>query len=192
MGFNPESYIRILLGAMVGVLFVWVGVTGRLGSILGAMITPDFMIAGQETFGASQSPGGSTPNPTIPPGGKANIDQIAQFAYNAGIHTQNPLAIATAIALAESGGNVTAYNGGNPPGAESSCGLWQINLLAHPSYTKTEMFDPVQNAAAMYAISSQGTNWNPWSTYTNGAYTNYLAQAQTAAQGIITGSGGAH
>jgi hypothetical protein len=42
----------------------------------------------------------------------------------------------------------------------------------------------------MYRISSGGTNWNPWSTFQNGAYRNYLKFAQIAVNYVLTGSGG--
>jgi len=93
---------------------------------------------------------------------------------------------AAAIALAESGGdtnrvNNTAYPnrpGYHPPVAgaqkEYSVGLWQINLLAHPTYTATQMLTQAGNVAAARAISGNGANWNPWSTYTSGAYKKFL------------------
>lgn len=93
---------------------------------------------------------------------------------------------AAAIAEAESGGNPTRINntaypnlpGYRPPspGAspEYSVGLWQINILAHPSYTKTEMLDPLENARAAVAISSDGRNFKHWTTYADGAYKQYL------------------
>lgn len=94
--------------------------------------------------------------------------------------------VAAAIAEAESGGDSTKINNTAyqdlagyhhaVPGAqpEYSVGLWQINLLAHPSYTKAEMLDPLQNAKAAVAISDGGANFDPWSTYTSGAYRQYV------------------
>ena len=41
-----NRYFKILLGIAIGVLFIWLGVTGKFGSLLGAMITPDAMMEG--------------------------------------------------------------------------------------------------------------------------------------------------
>lgn len=77
--------------------------------------------------------------------------------------------LATAIALAESGGI---------PGAlvrssrEYSVGLWQINTLVHP-YTVDDMKDPTKNALAALQISKGGKDWQPWSAYTSGKYQQF-------------------
>lgn len=79
--------------------------------------------------------------------------------------------LAMAIAMAESGG---------VPGAllitnrEESVGLWQINIKAHPQYTRQQMKDPEQNAMAAYKISKGGTDWRPWSVYKNNTYQRFL------------------
>jgi hypothetical protein len=99
--------------------------------------------------------------------------------------------VAAAIAQAESGGDSTRINnsaypnlpGYHKPGPgaqpEYSVGLWQINLLAHPQYTAAQMLLPLSNAHAAVAISSDGTNFGPWSTYTSGAYEQYLQAGGT-------------
>ena len=101
--------------------------------------------------------------------------------------------LAASIAQAESGGdtsriNNTAYPnlpGYHPPAAgnlrEYSVGLWQINLLAHPTYTTTQMLGQVGNANAAVAISNQGRSFGAWSTYTSGAYKQYLQTGGVAA-----------
>ena len=93
---------------------------------------------------------------------------------------------AASIAEAESGGNPSAINNSaypNKPGyhkpgpgalPEYSVGLWQINLLAHPSYSVSQMLKPLLNAGAAVAISSDGQNFGAWSTYTSGAYRDHL------------------
>lgn len=77
---------------------------------------------------------------------------------------------AAAIALAESGGDPTIPNG------PYVMGLWQINTApnANPEYTVAQMENPLANAVAAVKISGNGTNWNPWQTYTNGAYRQFL------------------
>lgn len=93
---------------------------------------------------------------------------------------------AAAVAQAESGGNTaailnTAYPnraGYRPPSAgaqpEYSVGLWQVNMLAHPGYTQAQLLTQEGNAQAAVAISGAGRSFAPWSTYTSGAYKQYL------------------
>lgn len=90
-------------------------------------------------------------------------------------HGGNPAAapMAAAIALAESGGCVDATNH-NPNGTTDS-GLWQINSIHAPP---AQMADPVANVTQAIAISANGTNWQSWSAFTNGAYRRFLAGTQ--------------
>lgn len=68
--------------------------------------------------------------------------------------------MAASIAMAESGGNQYAVSPTN------DYGYWQIN----GSHGSQATFNPIGNAKAAISISSDGTNWSPWSTYTSGAY----------------------
>lgn len=79
--------------------------------------------------------------------------------------------LAAAIAYAESGGVPNALASTS---REYSVGLWQINLLTHPSYNRDELSDPAKNAAAAFEISQGGTNWRPWTTYMSGKYKMFL------------------
>jgi len=112
--------------------------------------------------------------------------QIAGAAKAAGFSGSN-LAKAVAIALAESSGNPNAHNAVPP---DNSYGLWQINMLGSmgPARRKqfglssnNQLFDPVTNAKAAYAIAGGGKNFRPWSTYTSGAYLRYMSRANKAA-----------
>ena len=105
--------------------------------------------------------------------------------------------VAAAVAQAESGGCQYALAGPvdiRPVRAcrwritngENSCGFWQINLRAHPQYSAPSIFAQDVNASAAVAISSDGTDWTPWSTYTSGAYTQYLSGQ--GPQNIYTGT----
>ena len=104
------------------------------------------------------------------------LDELNTLAESVGF--PDP-ALAAAVAMAESRGNpqataiVTDPLPGNGP--ERSFGLWQINTLAHPNYNEASLLDPTYNAHAAYQISSAGTNWTPWSTYTSGAYKKYYS-----------------
>lgn len=111
---------------------------------------------------------------------------IAQVAANAGFgKDKTTLATAIAVAMAESSGNTKAVS------STGCChGLWQINTEVHP-YSKSQMQDPVQNAAAAWKISGNGTNWGPWSAYKNKSYLLYLPQANSEAAKITGDSSGA-
>lgn len=95
--------------------------------------------------------------------------------------------VAASVAFAESGGCQYALAGPldirpvkicvwNQTSGENSCGYWQINLWAHPSYSAPSIFDAYTNARAALAISNHGTDFGAWSTYVNGAYLAYLRQ----------------
>ena len=69
--------------------------------------------------------------------------------------------MAAEIAEAESGGNQYALSPTN------DYGYWQINGSHGPAMAT---FNPMGNAKAAIAISSNGRNWRPWTTYVTGAY----------------------
>jgi len=80
--------------------------------------------------------------------------------------------VALAIIRAESGDNWSAHNRNIP--IEDSIGLAQINLIAHPQYTGTNLYNIDANLAAMRDVSSGFTDWTPWTTYNDGTYLQYL------------------
>jgi LysM repeat protein len=69
--------------------------------------------------------------------------------------------MAAEIAMAESGGNQYALS------PTDDYGYWQINASHGPSMAT---FNALGNAKAAVIISSDGTNWTPWTTYVTGAY----------------------
>lgn len=104
------------------------------------------------------------------------------------------LKMAYAIAMAESGGRANAHNG-NASTGDNSYGLFQINMLGAmgPARLKqyglssnNDLFDALTNAKVAYKMSKGGTNWGPWSTYTNGAYKKYYGGSSATVGG--TGS----
>lgn len=120
------------------------------------------------------------------PARKLSADEIAEVAAAAGFNkSKNMLATAVAVALAESSGRTNAVS---PTGC--CIGLWQINVEVHP-YTRKEMEDPAQNAAAAWNISKQGATWKPWDAYTNGSYMGFILQANAAAGKIASSPVGA-
>jgi hypothetical protein len=97
--------------------------------------------------------------------------QLARLASDAGFRG-DAVKWAVAIALAESGGNPSAYNpelaAGTQPNAGSR-GLWQIYGTAHPQYNSSIAFDPNVNAQAAYQVFREaGGRFTPWSTFNNG------------------------
>lgn len=133
---------------------------------------------------------------------KLTIEQIAGYALGAGLSGEKA-AIATAIAMAESGGQ-TDIKGDTTITTTTwgpSVGLWQIRSLNSQRGTGGERdelanVNPAKNAAAMFSISDRGENWRPWSVYLNGRYRAHLAAARlavaspTAATGADTPGGG--
>ena len=69
--------------------------------------------------------------------------------------------IAAEIAMAESGGRQYAHSPTN------DFGYWQINGGHGPEMAT---YNPTGNAKAAIAISGNGRNWRPWTTYVTGAY----------------------
>lgn len=98
-------------------------------------------------------------------------EQIAYYAYRAGFRG-DALNQAVAIALAESGGRVEAYNPELAAGTKSgsgSRGLWQIYGTAHPWANNSQVFDPQVNANAAFRVFKEaGNRFSPWSTWNAG------------------------
>lgn len=114
------------------------------------------------------------------------IEQIARVALNSGWSGEDA-AIATAIAMAESSGNTSARGDTTIQTAKwgPSIGLWQIRSLKADrgtGRTRDELanLNPNTNGKHAYEISGNGTNWVPWSVFTNGRYRAHLPQARMA------------
>ena len=71
---------------------------------------------------------------------------------------------------------------------ENSVGLWQIRSLQHPSQCgfpdnmrdAVKLLDPYYNRNAAYAISKNGTDFSPWSTYQQGDYLRFVSEVKNA------------
>lgn len=101
-------------------------------------------------------------------GMKLSASEIAQFAAGAGFYGDD-LVTAVAVALAESGGNPSAYNpetqAGTPQG-QGSFGLWQIYLFKHQEFVMLDLYNPAANAAAAFSVyAAAGNSFRPWSTF---------------------------
>jgi hypothetical protein len=109
------------------------------------------------------------------------------------------MAMAYAIAMAESGGRAGAHNG-NAGTGDNSYGLFQINMLGgmgperrkrYGLSSNEALYDALTNARVAYKMSNGGKNWGPWSTYKTGAYRQYYggSSAQVSAYSA-TSTGG--
>jgi len=124
-----------------------------------------------------------------------NLAQLVQLGQSAGLPLQQAKLMA-AIGAAESGGNARAHNPNRSTG-DNSYGIWQINMIDNlgPARRKEfglqsneQLFDPVTNALAMKRIL-QSSGPHAWTTYTSGAYKQFLPQVEKAvAGGVPTGS----
>ncbi|MGZ6854332.1 MAG: transglycosylase SLT domain-containing protein [Mycobacteriaceae bacterium] len=85
--------------------------------------------------------------------------------------------MAAAIAKAESSGNPSATNR-NTNGTVDR-GLFQVNSIHGGQST----YDLRRNVRAAIAISNNGRNWSPWTTYKTGAYKHYFKGAGSALSG---------
>lgn len=118
----------------------------------------------------------------------ASAEEIAAWAKRAG-WSGSDLAIAVAVALAESGGDPS--NIGDISWQDKtwgpSVGLWQIRSLnadKGTGRTRDEVAnkDPQTNANHAHEIWAQ-SGWKPWTTYVTGKYLIYMPRAIPAAGG---------
>lgn len=98
--------------------------------------------------------------------------------------TGDNVAIAVAVAQAESGGNPTARGDTSLQTAQwgPSIGLWQIRSLnsqkgSGGTRDESANTNPDTNAKHAHEIWA-GSGWGAWSAYTNGAYKMYLPEAK--------------
>lgn len=115
-----------------------------------------------------------------------SMEQIAWHLSRAGFAGPT-LENMTAIAWAESGGQVDAVgDGGN------SHGLFQVHVPSHPQYDAAKLrSDPSYAAKAAWEISGQGRNLNPWTTWSHATAAGkkhnaqqYLEKAKLAVQAV--------
>jgi hypothetical protein len=111
--------------------------------------------------------GGCTQSYDAPGNVKFTQQQLEGIWLQAGGNPQAQM-VASAVAMAESGGNSTAtcVDSNN----STDRGLWQINSV----HGAMSSYDVMTNARAAVSISNNGTNWSPWTTYTSGAYQQFM------------------
>ena len=117
--------------------------------------------------------------------GNVSLPTLANILRSVGFTGQS-LVTGLAIIMAESSGNARARNS-NTNGTTDR-GVWQINTV-HKQVTDAQADNPLEASKFAYNLSRGGTKWSDWSTYNNGAYLRFMAQANDAANGI-TGTQG--
>lgn len=123
-----------------------------------------------------------------------SAEQIAGVAQAAGFKGES-LVIAIAVAMAESSGDTNALGDTTITTAVwgPSVGLWQVRTLKAETGTgksrdKNKLTDPAFNARSAYSIAGGGSNFKPWSMYTNGRYKKHMEAARKAAKQPAAGS----
>lgn len=118
-------------------------------------------------------------------GKKLTDQQIATWAKQGGF-TGDDVAIAVAVALAESGGRYAAVSAPNVNGSRDY-GLWQINSVHADLFARYPQWWSVQNASMAKAVHAQqgwgvpGSPGRGWTTYSTGAYLLFLPRGKAAA-----------
>lgn len=108
----------------------------------------------------------ASPQPTVAPtyvhAGNYSCSSLESLWVSAGGNPASEF-IAAQIATAESGGNPDAIS------PTDDYGLWQINASNAPG---SEMLNPWANVKEAIALSDNGRNWSPWTTFTSGIYSS--------------------
>jgi LysM repeat protein len=115
--------------------------------------------ADNDSQSASSATGGATDVMQSDAQGAYSCSSLEQLWEQAGGNSADAF-MAAEIAMAESGGNPNAIS------PTDDFGLWQINA----SNGSLATLNPLQNAQSAVALSDDGTNWNPWTTFTGGLY----------------------
>jgi hypothetical protein len=107
-------------------------------------------------------------------------DQIKTL-WAANVNSTSAL-IASAIAMAESGGTSTQI--ANIPATTAYClGLWQVNFYNGLGVKREKLYGittveflarPATQAFIAGKISTGGTNWTTWTTYRDGTYLKFM------------------
>jgi LysM repeat protein len=122
-------------------------------------------VAGDDRTHPTAPSGGTTTTTTTtsttwtPPSGLYSCSDLEKL-WDAAGGDPDAAFMAAEIAMAESGGNPNAIS------PTDDYGLWQINA----SNGALATLDPFQNAKSAIILSHDGTDWDPWTTYTSGAY----------------------
>lgn len=106
-----------------------------------------------------------------------------QAAWIAAGVTPSRARIASAIAMAESGGDDSKVSPTNDHG------YMQINLPSHPDVSAACAHNFACATRAAIRISKRGTDFSPWTTYKNGEYEHHLTSGSTTGTAALPGPG---
>lgn len=120
---------------------------------------------------------------------KVSDETIAAAASGAGF-PPDKVAMAVAVALAESGGDATALNTSNTNGTRDH-GLWQINSIHKADLASGDWRNPADNARMAFNVYRRaGNSFAPWVAWKNGRHLPFMARAQAAASKVTNGAVG--
>jgi hypothetical protein len=113
-----------------------------------------------------------------------SMEQVAAAALAAG-WTPAQAVIATAITSCESSRDATVVQAGQPY-ATTGWGLWQITPGdSVPRFgTDKQLLNPLANARAAHYKWEQAGGWDPWTTYEDGCYRQWLPAAEKAVAAV--------
>lgn len=111
---------------------------------------------------------------------KYSPEQIAALAHSAGFTGKEQIVTATAIALAESGGNQDAVHHNSDAHKTNDYGIWQINDYYHPDKIALARSSAQGNAQAAYKVWAEKHAFTPWATYNSKSYLAHLPAAEKA------------
>jgi hypothetical protein len=115
------------------------------------------------------------------------LQQLIQDAKNAGFTGQGLTNIVAISEAEDTSGNPLATNTvGNSAGTDR--GVLQINSFYHPEVSNQCAFDPQCSFNAAFNISSSGTNFTPWATFTSGKYLQYVNDVMDPGTNSNTGT----
>jgi Lysozyme like domain len=122
------------------------------------------MLEGTNTSAPSVAPSSTAaPSTKVGSSGKGLISILQQAGFKG-----EELRKAWAVAMRESGGRASAYNG-NAKTGDKSYGLFQINMLGSMGQSRAkkyglksynDLLDPLTNAKVAYQMTRGG--WSPW------------------------------
>ena len=192
LAFIVRVKTRALLLAAVAVLLT--------GGAVAAGTTPSAIPGAAHSSGAHRA--AASPHGMQRVLNAAQVAAAAQtctsYAAAAGWANNGSLVTASAVCMAESGGQASVYychatghDGAYPPVACAGIydrGLWQLDSAGQSGTADACAFTPQCNANVAYAVSDRGTNFAAWSVYANGGYARYVGDAQEAVSALVSGT----
>jgi hypothetical protein len=111
------------------------------------------------------------------------VRQVIAVAHAAGFPCGEPLALAVAIAVAESSLNPGSkhlhpeYGTRDDGNTHHDRGLWQVSTHWWPAYNDAKVFDPASAAVIAFEISEGGKDFTPWDSFDSGTAQRHLDEA---------------